>query len=138
MAANECIPTTVPGDARTVTCGAAVIGKRFVKITAPRTGGGLGGLSTDLLNLPVVQNCNTLGEAAIGVAGNDQAINLTLKMYKVGNGVTLPVTCSANITAGQEVQTDATGQAIPLAAGKVLGYAMDSAASGADVEIALY
>ncbi len=109
-----------------------------MKVTAVRSGGGLNPLGSDVLNLPVIQNCGTSGEAAIGVAQNDQAINLTVGVYKRGSGRVLPITCSANITAGQEVQTDATGQAIPLAAGKALGYALDSAVAGADAEIAIY
>ena len=53
-------------------------------------------------------------------------------------GWIVPVTAGATLTAGQEVQTDATGQAIPFAAGVKAGYVLNGAASGADAEIALY
>jgi hypothetical protein len=48
------------------------------------------------------------------------------------------VVCGATITAGQEVQSDANGAAIPLAAGKANGIAMTGAAAAADAEIKLY
>ena len=50
----------------------------------------------------------------------------------------VPVTAGAAITAGQEVQSDATGQAIPLAAGKPAGLAMSGAAAGADCQVKIY
>lgn len=137
MAANECIPTRTGGPI-TAKCGAAVTGKRFVKITAARTGGGLNAIGTDLVNVYVVTNCTVSGEVAVGVAQNDQAINQLVGVFKRHDGWVLPVTAGADITAGQEVQTDATGKAIPLASGKALGQALDSATSGNDVEISIY
>jgi hypothetical protein len=146
MPANECIPLKTPALSITARCGAAVTGKRFVKVIGNRTGGGIsvaGGdprsvLSTDVENVYVVGPCTVSGEAAVGVAKYDQAINLEVGVYKFGSGHILPVKAGANLTAGQQVQTDATGQAIPLAGGVALGYAMDVATSGLDAEIALY
>lgn len=155
MAANECIPTKSPASTVSVQATAAVTGKRFVKISGPRVGGGLTGgtsqvttagpgygantLSGDVTDVYQVTPCSVSGEASLGVAGSDLAVGGPVgKVYKHGVGHILPVRAGAAITAGQEVQTDATGQAIPLAGGKALGYAVDSAASGADCEISLY
>lgn len=155
MAANECIPTKSPATTVTAQATAAVTGKRFVKISGPRVGGGLTGgtsavsvagpgygpstLSTDVTDVYQVIPCSVSGEASLGVAGWDMTVGGPVgKVYKHGVGNILPIRAGANITAGQEVQTDAIGQAIPLAAGKALGYAVDSAAAGADAEISLY
>lgn len=154
--ANDCIPTKQP--AETITCQAtvAVVGKTFVKISGPRLGGGLRGgttavalagpgygpntLSTDLADVYQVRPATVSGEACLGVASQDAAVGgPVFRVYKFGQGLILPITAGAAITAGTEVQTDATGRAIPLAAGKALGYAVDSASgAGVDCEIALY
>lgn len=83
----------------------------FVKITGPRTAGLAGA-----------------GEAAVGVLQN--------KPQKTGTGATVAyqgismVFAGANITAGQEVQSNASAQAVPKAAGLALGIAIEGAASG--------
>jgi hypothetical protein len=149
-APNECIPIKSPAltFAALVESGGSVTGKCFVKVSQPRSGGGLNGLSTDVHNLPIVEICDTAGEAAIGVAANDAASGAVVSVFKIGNGIVLPITAGANITAGQEVQCDANGQAIPYAPPttttatplptvRVLGYALDSASSGQDCEICL-
>lgn len=150
-APNDCIPIHEPDLTFTarVETGATVVGKTFVKISAARTGGGLGGLSTAVDNVPVIEPCDVAGEAACGVASRDAASGTLVKVYAVGNGIRLPITCGANITAGDEIQTDANGKAItyappttttatPLPTVRVLGYAFDSASSAADGEIKLY
>jgi hypothetical protein len=138
MPSNECIPFLLPGDIRTVNASAAITGKRFVKIIAARIGGGANGLSTDVENLPQAGPCTASGEAALGVAQYDAGVGSNVGVFLRGSGVTVPITAGANITAGQQIQTDATGQAIPLASGIALGYAIDSASSGNDAEIHLY
>jgi hypothetical protein len=151
---NECIPLKTPAEKVTVQATGAVTGKRFCKISAPRVGGGIAGgtsvvttsgpgygantLSTDVIDTYQVIQCSVSGEAALGVAQWDLTTGQVGGAFKLGVGHVLPITCGANITAGTEVQTDATGKAIPLASGKALGYALDSALSGADCEIALY
>jgi hypothetical protein len=52
-------------------------------------------------------------------------------------GMIVPVTTGAAVTAGQQVQTDANGMAIPLAAGAIAGLAMSGAGSGADCQVKL-
>jgi hypothetical protein len=151
---NECIPTKRPGAIVTIQATGACGGKRFCKISGPRVGGGLTGgtsqvttagpgygantLSTDVVDAYQAIQCSVSGEAALGVCGWDLATGGVGQVFRFGQGAIVPVVAGANITAGQEVQTDASGRAIPLASGKALGYAVDSAASGADCEIALY
>lgn len=144
---NECIPTKTPALTITAKCGAAVTGKRFVKVTANRTGGSINVaspgdprsvLSTDVENVYVVQNCSVSGEASIGVAKYDAASGAEVGIYCVGAGHILPITAGATIAAGAEVQTDATGKAITLASGKAVGYAMDGGTANQDCEIKLY
>lgn len=153
--ANECIPTKSPALTVTGQATAAVTGKRFVVVSGPRIGGGIAGgssvvttpqiagydtttLSGDISDVYQVAPAATSGSAVLGVAGQDIPVGQVNLIYKVGQGHILPVTAGAAITAGQEVQTDAQGRAIPLAGGKAVGYAVDSAASGADAEIVLY
>lgn len=154
MPANECIPTKTPAETVSVQATGTTGGKRFCKISAPRVGGGLTGgtsavspagpgyttgtLSADTKDVYQVIQCSVSGEAALGVCRWDLATGEVGGVYKLGVGHIVPIVAGANITAGQEVQTDATGKAIPLASGKALGYAVDSAASAADCEIALY
>lgn len=166
---NECIPTKFPAQSVTIQATGAITGKRFCKISAARIGGGLTGgtsqvttsfpgsganlLSTDVVDAYQAITCSVAGEAALGVAAWDLPAasgDLSIgKAYKFGTGIILPITCGANITAGQQVMTDAQGRAIPwvsptatngaaLPVAIPLGYAVDSAASGADCEIALY
>ena len=131
---NECLPFKESGSAVTAKATAAVTGKRFVKISGDRTGGP--SLSTDVENVYQVAPA-AAGDRAIGVAGWDAATGELVKIY-TKPGIIVPVTAGAALTAGQEVQSDATGQAIVLAAGKALGIVMSAAASGADAEIKLY
>lgn len=159
MPANECIATKTPAETVTIQATGAITGKRFCKISGPRVGGGLTGgtsqvttafpgsganvLSTDVYDVYQATQCSVQGEAALGVNAWDlpaSSGDLSVgRAYKFGIGHILPITCGANITAGQEVMTDANGKAIPwTTTNKALGYAVDSAASGADCEIALY
>jgi hypothetical protein len=137
MPANECIPYKEPGSKITCKATAPVVGKRFVKVTGNRTGGGGGGLSADLVNVYQASNCTTAGEVAIGVSAYDAANGALFKVH-TEPGIIVPVTAGAALTAGTEVQTDATGQAVPFTTGIKLGYVMNGAASGADAEIRLY
>jgi hypothetical protein len=140
----ECIPFRLPGDAIPAQPAAAVTGQTFVKVIAARLGGGANGLSTDVNNLIQIGPCTVSGEAALGVCKYDAPISSGIQpqitgVFKRGSGFVVPVVAGANITYGQEVQTDANGHAIPqTGSGHALGYALDSAASGAVAEIALY
>jgi hypothetical protein len=131
MPANECIPYKEPGSAFTFKATADVTGKRFVAPSGNRTGGP--GLSTDLANVYQCAHAGA-GAHAVGVSKYDAA-NGSLGGAHTGGIV--PVTAGAAIAAGQAVQSDATGQAIPLAAGVKLGVCLNGAAGGADAEILL-
>jgi len=133
MPANEVIPYYEVADRITARCSAAVTGKKFVKISGNRISGPGLSAAGDGGTYQVAQT--VAGDKAFGVAMWDAAINTMVPVIREG---IVPVTAGAAITAGQEVQSDANGAAIPLAAGKALGLACTGAANGADAEIALY
>lgn len=145
--ANDCIPYKELGTAVTAKATAAVTGKTLVTISGDRTGGGGGGaegsstvgvgLSTDLENLYQVKVCGA-GVKAFAVAGYDAAINAELKVFVAGHGIILPVTAAEALTAGWEVESNAEGKLVKLAAGKPVGLVLNKAASGKDAEILFY
>lgn len=136
MPANECIPFKEEAGSITAKATATITGKTFVKISGNRTGGGAAGLGTDLANVYQVAPC-TAGAKALGVARYDCANGALVGVY-TQPGIIVPVTAGATITAGQEIEVDAAGKAIPFAAGIKVGYAMTGAAAAADAEIKLY
>lgn len=119
----------------TCTTTAAVVGKRFVAISADLASA-LDITSTalpttwDSGNFRVAQ-CGA-GVKAIGVAAYDQASGATVPV-KAG-GKIVPVTSGAAITAGAEVESNAAGKAITLATGKACGQAYSTVA-GADLDV---
>jgi hypothetical protein len=131
MPANECIPYHQTTDI-TVQAGAAITGKRFVHVTADRTGGPA--LSTDLKNVPIVQHANA--DHALGVSAYDIASGALGGIIGTPGRI-VPVTAGGTIAAGAAVQSDATGQAITLAAGVKLGVCLSGATSGNDAQIKL-
>lgn len=148
MPANECTPFKEPAVSFTARCSAAVTGKRFVKVSGNRTGGGgqgaagsttVGvGLSSDAENVYKVAQC-VAKDTSVGVSGYDGANGAEIKVFGRGKGLILPITAGAAIAAGAEVESDAEGRAITLAAGKALGYCMTAvAALGEDAEILYY
>jgi hypothetical protein len=148
MPANECIPYKTLADTFTARCSATVTGKRFVKVSGNRTGGGGGGaegsttvgvgLSTDPENVYKVAQC-VAKDKAVGVSAWDGASGAEIKVYACAHGNIIPITAGAAIAAGAEVESDAEGRAITLAAGKALGYCMTAVAeAGKDAEILFY
>lgn len=122
-----------------ITChaSAAVAIARFVKITGDRRPGGPAGIS-DAANgdgLVVAAQC-VAGDKAFGVSNKDAAINGRFDAMRAPKVV--PVEAGAVIAAGQEVQSDANGRAIPLAAGKANGYCLSGAVNLGIAQIALY
>ena len=135
MPNNICTPKFE--DKSDVTCRASadVIGKRFVKLTANATDGN-----------PKVGPC-TAGARAFGVAGYDAPSGSTLPVKRQG---IVPVKAGANLSAGTEVTSDSTGQAVaytpPVATNgqalpatpRAAGQVVFDATSGNDVLIDLY
>jgi hypothetical protein len=124
-----------PGASVTFKATAAVTGKRFLKITGNRTGGGMGGLSTDLAN--VYQMAQAVADDnAVGVSAQDVANGALGRC--IGGGI-VTVESGAAVAAGAIVKADAQGRAITWAtAGAVLGVAMNGVgAAGADLEVKL-
>lgn len=126
--ANECIPFYRGGDDLPCKAGVALTGKKFVAPSAamdPAAGTNL------TVALPAA------GGRVLGVAARTTPANAMVHVI-AGRGQVVPVTAGAAITFNQEVQVDATGAAIPLAAGVAVGVALAAAASGADCPVRLY
>lgn len=140
MTGNLCTPYYDQGDEITAFCTGNVTGKTLVAISAARQAGGpnlVGGAISDTIAGGVVSvaTCGA-GAKAAGVATYDQTSGNLVPIYRAPKVV--PVTAGAAIAHGQEVQSDANGNVIPLAAGKAVGLALDDAAAGTDAQIALY
>jgi hypothetical protein len=129
--ANESIPIYQPGEAVTGHCQAAVTGKRFLKLAADKQPGADAAVSDAVAGGNIVVAMCVAGDKCFGVADRDRAINE--KVGVLGPGHITPVRAGAAVTAGQRVQSDASGQAIPLAAGADNGVAINSASTGEDV-----
>jgi hypothetical protein len=125
--ANENVGVYEPGADITGHASAAVTGKRFLKISGNRE-------ATD--NNLQVAHADAAGRVC-GVSKYDAAIGKKVGIVR-GNSRVTNVTAGANLTAFQEVEVGANGTAVPLAAGKAVGYAVTAAANGADAEISLY
>jgi predicted RecA/RadA family phage recombinase len=142
--ANDLIPYKRPGDDVTGLATAAITGKRCVQITAtkshvtetlapdPLTVGG---------DLYQVGHPNAGGRAlgagkrVFGVAKYDAPLGGKVGIAKEG---IVPITCGAAVQAGVEVEVNAAGQVIPLAAGIAIGLCCNDAAINTDAEIDLY
>lgn len=126
--ANELIPLYEPGQAITGHCVAAVVGKRFVRVSAAKQAGStLTPSGADQVgggNVQVDQAFTAGGPVPpFGVADRDAPIGGKVGCVKAG---TVPVECSAAITAGTRVMPAADGRAAVYAPGA----GPDIAASG--------
>jgi hypothetical protein len=139
---NPDLPLYDDADEITVLTTAAVVGKTFADVDSATSGFSSGpALTTTAVPAawdPGVVQAKTCaaGAKCLGVFTRDAASGSTV-LVLTHNRI-LPVTAGAAITAGQEVQSDASGNAIPLAAGRPNGKALSSAAPGADCFIRLY
>ncbi len=120
---NACQPLYTEGRNITGRASAAVTGKRFVAISGNGTEG-----------VPSVAHA-TAASQIFGVAGYDAASGGTLPVIRKG---VVPVKTAGAISAGDEVEVGANGQAVTKSAGVAVGVALFDAASGADAFIALY
>lgn len=126
--ANDCIPHFEPGDRITCTPTAAVSGKRFVAISGNQQADGTYSVSPP-----------AAGGRVLGVAAWDAPIGGKVTVIK-GAGYVLPVVLgAAGLAAGTEVQVDATGAVVALAAGRAVGFLMTAGgAAGTDGTVCLY
>lgn len=151
MPANECTPFKEPGATFTARCSAAVSGCRFVSISGDRTGGGGGGaegaitvgvgLSTDAENIYKVKLGPSAAGAIVGVSGYDGPSGGEIKVYAIRKGIVLPIKAAEAIAAGEEVMSNAEGEAVKYVEGankKALGLTMTKVASGGQAEILLH
>ncbi|TFV90399.1 capsid cement protein [Blastococcus sp. CT_GayMR16] len=127
--ANENVGVYEPGVDLTCHASAAVTGKRFVSITGNRQTADNGG------NITVAHT--GAGAKAFGVSKYDAASGGKVGVMR-GNSRVTYVNCAANLAAGQDVESDASGRAIVKASGVAVGFAVTAATSGADAEISLY
>lgn len=119
-------PFQMPGETFTGSPRVAVIGARFVKPHSVMADGNWG-----------VQPAGA-GDAIAGVAATDAPVNNPQGVLVWSTpGMITEVTAGTALTAGQQVQSDASGQAIVLAAGVRAGLCMADTASGALAPIKL-
>lgn len=109
MPANECIAYMDDGNDPTVQAAGAVVGRRFLRVSAAKQIGSQA-LSTDTLGGNIIVATCGAGQRAIGVAGYDQVSGGKLPMLR-GHKI-VPVEAGAAMAAGDQVMSDATGRAI--------------------------
>lgn len=128
--ANENIGVYEPGQDITGHCSAAVTGKRFLAITGNRQ-------TADGSNNITVAHATAAGRIC-GVSNADAASGKKVGIARGNSRVTF-VTATAALTAFQEVEVGANGQAAPKSAGIAVGYAVTACSgAGVDAEISLY
>ncbi|MHA4848555.1 DUF2190 domain-containing protein [Rhodococcus sp. MSC1_016] len=123
--ANENIGVYEPGRDLSGRASAAVIGKRFLKISGNRSSGNI-----------AVAHADAAGRVC-GVSKYDAASGDIVGVARGNSRVTF-VTAAANIAAFAEVEVGTAGQAITKTSGIAVGYAVTAATSGGDAEISLY
>lgn len=138
MAKNECIPFYDEGDEITAQVDVAVSGKTFVKINNNiQSGPGLSGATVSGGGGNVRVAPATAAGRSFGVAAYDAPVGGKVTVLRAP-GIVLPVVAGAAIAAFQEVEIGANAKAVPLAAGKAVGYALTAAAQDADAMIHIY
>jgi hypothetical protein len=114
---------------------------KFVRFTGVFEGGPLLDVSTPLSPLTGGNNFRVAlcgaGLKASGVAAWDTTADGD-KVLCYGPNEIVPMTAGAAITGGNEVESDASGNPIPLASGRPCGQAVASAGNGLVVYVRLY
>lgn len=129
---NEAIAFFDPGDDLTGQATAAITGRTFVNVSGAKQAGSQG-LANDTLggSIPVAP-CGA-GAKALGIASYDAAIGAKVPIMR-GHKV-VPVVAGAAIAAGAEVESDATGRAVTLAAGRSLGKCLNAPTAAGQIAI---
>ena len=143
MPANYCNPFYRPGDDLTAVATATVVGKRCLKISGNRQAypGAAGSEATTVGTGNISVAHADAGGRIFGVSKYDAApgdLNGGQVGVIRGSKVVLPLTCSANLTAFQEVEVTTNGMVGPKASGVAIGYAVTAAAANTDAQISLY
>jgi hypothetical protein len=112
-----------PGADITAEATATVTARRFVKISGNRTAGG-----------NVAVDAAGAGDRVFGVTADDASAG---GLVRVARGGVVKVVAGAAITAGADVQSNASAAAVPASTGTVVGIAVTGAANGGTAEIAL-
>jgi hypothetical protein len=137
MSPGLATPYYEDADELTCFCTANVVSKTFVAISAARQHGNpREGVTDAIVGGNVSVATAGAGAKVFGVAAYDALQGNLVQVWRVNHIV--PVIAGAALTAGTEVQSDAAGNAIPLAAGKAAGLAIDDCASGSPAQIVLY
>ena len=102
----------------TYTAVGAITKYRFVKLSAANS----------------VEECDSQGEAAVGVAVETQAAGEAVSVWPLGKGGIIPIEESAAISVLDEITTGTAGKAEAAATGDVILGAVVEAA-GADLEV---
>lgn len=129
MPSNVCIPKYLPGSEVTVVndSGSTIAGKRCVQIVGVHANGNIQVKLADA------------GEKIDGVLKWDLVDDNGATKGAIHSEGYLPIHSGAAVTAGAEVEVDATGRVIDLATGVAIGRACNAAgAAAADVIVRLY
>lgn len=135
---NLCVPYYEPGSRVTGRAfGAAVIGKRFVKVAGKKDPGsrGLdpGATGGNILIAPAA----AADAATFGIAEHDAAVGKTTTVLR--GGFVVPVTAGVAITAGNLINSGAAGKAAVAAdLTTAKGIALSDAAVDEDCVVALF
>jgi len=130
---NPVVPLFEPGERPTAAATAAIGAGKFLKVSADMQASPILNVTTPLVGGNLFQVAQTVaGDRAIGVAGWDASGSGEV-LPVLGPNMVVPMVAGAAITFGNEVQSDAAGLPIPLAAGKSNGIALNSASGGAIV-----
>lgn len=129
---NEAIAYFDPGDDLTGQATAAITGRRFVVPSAAKQAGSQA-LAADTFGGSIPVAPAGAGVKPLAVATYDAAIGAKLPLAR-GHKV-FPVEAGAAIAPGQEVQSDATGRAIPLAAGRPAGMCLNNITAAGQIAI---
>lgn len=132
---NECIPYYTPGDVITGYAGAAITGKRFVRISASRQAGPALNTSTTGGNVTVAPA--TAAARVFGVAAHDAASGELVGVQKTPGSI-VPVTAEGAIAFFAEVEVGTDGKAVTKTSGVAVGYAVTAATDATDAQICLY
>lgn len=137
---NPLIPLFEPGSRVTAAITAPVNSGTFVRPSASFQGGPPLSLNSALTggNLMQVATCGA-GQRAFGVAVTDGALATDVIPVICGHDTVIPMIAGAAIAIGVELESDATGRAVTLAAGRANGMAVSTASiAGAIVYVRLY